>query len=182
MLSILLGFLGFISAVGSLPCNGVIECSKQSTEKAENKGSLTLHYTDGTNHTVVIDSSSPGCEVVDLPNPKKHITKLSVAAAEFVIYSRKKGRGPGKHVDSDGHRVYFADEIDFAKDRVKSYKFMKNGCFSVKKGNASVMVVTVCAVAVMLVLAAVLVYRRIKQAPNSPGAGAGAGSGSGVSY
>ena len=145
-------FLGNSSAV--VCRGGVTDLCPQDI--VENQGSVTLHFEDNTNHPIVI---RPGddCWVTNLPNKK--ITKVEVAAENFVLYGRKNFKGTEKRVNATGSREFSRDYVGFPK--VKSAKQI--GCETPKRKASGVELVAigVCLVLV-LVLATVLVYRRRK--------------------
>lgn len=87
--------------------------------------------------------------------PRKRIAGVEVAAADFILYSKPNWSGQQSNVGSPGNKIYSADDVRFTK--VKSVLILSKGC--VREANVPLVAISVCAVAVILILAGVLLYR-----------------------
>ena len=123
---------------------------------------VILHFTDGTQHKVVVDSSNQDCKVNNIPRGKR-IAKAEVASGDFILYSKRTWSGRQKVVGSGGNRDYSADVVGFTK--VKSVQILKEGCS--REANVPLVAVSVCAVVLALALAALLLYRKFKKTENN---------------
>jgi len=145
-------FLWCFYVVGSKPQALEILPSSPPSSSPQG-GSLILHFEDGAQHKIVLDSSKQACKVTSLP--RKKIVRVEVAAADFTLYSRRNWSGTEKNVGAVGNKIYSADDVKFTK--VKSVLIRSKGC--VREANVPLVAISVCVMAVILVLAGVLLYR-----------------------
>lgn len=82
---------------------------------------------------------------------------MEVASAHFVLHNKKKRNGRQKHVGSEGSKEYSARDVGFTK--VRGVLVINKACTS-REAKVPLVAVCVCAGAMALVLAAVLLYRR----------------------
>jgi len=136
------------------PCDSVFCPPTATTPLSPSVGSLILHFEDGTQHKIVHDRSGQDCKVNNIP--RKRITRVEVANADFILYNNPKWRGKQMRVGSVGNMEYTADEVGFTW--VKSVE--KQDCS--RKANVPAVAVSVCVVVIILVLAGLFVLRRSK--------------------